>query len=318
MAAIKWGMIGCGDVTEVKNGPGLYKCDNSGLYGVFNRTQARAEDWVKRHGHGKVFSSTEELLAAPEIDVVYVATTPDTHREFALCCAEAGKHCYLEKPVTPKYEDAVEIQKAFAAKGKKIWVAHYRRALPKTVKLLELLERIAPLRSVQVTYADAQETVSGWRGKAEIAGGGLFFEGGVHLVDLLDYLFGPFLDWKTAAADHGKGFAGGDTTALLARGRDGIIITGIWQYGAYTAQDLCAVEGEKGRLSFPGMSTGGTALLETGAGREEIILPEVPHAGMPLEQSIVNELLGGPPCPSTLESALRALKICCDAAKAVL
>ncbi|PTQ85924.1 oxidoreductase family protein [Trichococcus patagoniensis] len=75
-----WGMIGCGDVTEKKSGPGLYKANGSRLKGAYNRTEAKAHDWVKRHGHGQVYQTVEELLADEEITAVYIATPPATLR----------------------------------------------------------------------------------------------------------------------------------------------------------------------------------------------------------------------------------------------
>ena len=309
MQKIHWGMIGCGEVTEIKNGPGLYKCRDSELVGVTNRTIAKARDWVKRHGHGRVFASAEELLSSPEIDVVYIAVTPDIHRELAVKCARAGKHCYLEKPVALSCADGEEIQRAFTAAGKKIFVAHYRRGLPKTQVLKELLEKIAPVRSVRVFHADTQKTLLHWRGDPAISGGGLFFEGDVHEIDLLDYLFGPLHSWKLDASGR-DGME--DRVSLIARGRDEIFISGLWLYHACREVDVCEVFGEKGVLSFPTVSTGGRAELETTGVREEIVLPEVPHVGMPLEQMIVDELLGRGESPSTLETAMTALKICTE------
>ena len=309
MKKIHWGMIGCGEVTEIKNGPGLYKCRDSELTGITNRTTAKAQDWVKRHGHGIVFNSVEDLLSSPEIDIVYVAVTPDVHKELAIKCARAGKHCYLEKPITPSVEDAEEIQRAFREAGKKIFVAHYRRGLPKTVKLLELTEKIAPVHSVRVFRTDTQKTVPSWRGNSAIAGGGIFFEADVHLIDLLDYLFGPLHDWKLDAC----GRNGMEShAALIARGRNGLLLSGLWQYQADKVIDTCEAFGEKGILSFQGVSTGGSAVLETAEDREEIVFPDEAHVGMPMEQMIVDELLGRGKCPSTLETAMTALKVCCD------
>ncbi|MDR0876732.1 MAG: Gfo/Idh/MocA family oxidoreductase [Treponema sp.] len=315
MTKIRWGMIGCGDVTEVKNGPGLYKCRDSELVGVTNRTTAKAEDWVRRHGHGSVFPSVKELLACPDIDIVYIATTPETHKEMALLCAAAGKHCYLEKPIAHSYKDAVELQKVFASAGKKIFVAHYRRGLPKTKKLKELIQRISPVQSVRVVRTDTQKTLSGWRADTEISGGGPFFETDVHLVDLLDYLFGPLYYFHTtgiftAKANKANKGREENTITLIAQGRDGIIISGLWQYGAFKALDICEVYGANGHLTFAGMSTGGKAVLETADRTEEIVFPDEEHVGLPLEQMIVDELLGRSTCPSTLETAMRALKIC--------
>ena len=309
MKKIRWGMIGCGEVTEIKNGPGLYKCRDSELTGIANRTATKAQDWVKRHGHGRVFDSADDLLSSPEIDIVYIAVTPDLHRELAVKCARAGKHCYLEKPITHSVADAEEIRRAFKEADRKIFVAHYRRGLPKTIKILELLEKIAPVHSVRVFRADTQKTVPHWRGNPAISGGGIFFEADVHLIDLLDYLFGPLHDWKLDAANR-NGME--DHAALIARGRNGIMISGLWQYQANNAVDSCEVFGENGTLSFEGANTGGGALLETARGREDIVFPDEQHVGMPMEQMIVDELLGRGKCPSTLETAMTALKICCD------
>ena len=79
-----WGMIGCGDVTEKKSGPGLYKANGSRLKGVYNRTEAKAHDWVQRHGYGQVYTTVEELLADEEIMAVYIATPPATHFDYAM------------------------------------------------------------------------------------------------------------------------------------------------------------------------------------------------------------------------------------------
>lgn len=81
---IHWGIIGCGDVVETKNGPAFYLAEGSELTGIWNRTKSKAEDWCERHGHGRAYDSLDELLTDPEIDIIYVATTPDVHKEYAI------------------------------------------------------------------------------------------------------------------------------------------------------------------------------------------------------------------------------------------
>ena len=49
---VGWGIIGCGDVVETKNGPGTYLAEGSELVGIWNRTKSKAEEWTRRHGHG--------------------------------------------------------------------------------------------------------------------------------------------------------------------------------------------------------------------------------------------------------------------------
>mgnify|MGYP001453282255 CR=1 FL=1 len=135
MKTIHWAMIGTGDVTEKKSGPGFYKAKNSVLYGVTNRTLAKAEDYAKRHHVEKVFASVDDLLADPKVDAVYIATPPGSHKDYALRCAEAGKVCYIEKPIALTYNEALEISEAFKKamlKPLSPIIAELYHALPKS------------------------------------------------------------------------------------------------------------------------------------------------------------------------------------------
>src|SRR4051812_31120636 len=73
---IRWGMVGCGDVTEVKSGPGFQKADGSTLLAVMRRDRARAEDYARRHGVPRVHARAWDLMVDPDVDAVYVATPP--------------------------------------------------------------------------------------------------------------------------------------------------------------------------------------------------------------------------------------------------
>ena len=96
---IRWGIIGCGDVCEVKSGPGFQKAANSALVAVMRRDGGKAADYAKRHGVPRWYDDAEALIGDPEVDAVYVATPPGSHLEYALRVAAAGKPCYVEKPM---------------------------------------------------------------------------------------------------------------------------------------------------------------------------------------------------------------------------
>ncbi|HQP36635.1 MAG TPA: Gfo/Idh/MocA family oxidoreductase, partial [Polyangiaceae bacterium] len=96
---IRWGMIGCGDVTERKSGPAFQKARESALVAVASRSPERAKDWALRHGVGRWHADAQALIDDPEVDIVYVATPPSSHAELALRCAAAGKPAYVEKPM---------------------------------------------------------------------------------------------------------------------------------------------------------------------------------------------------------------------------
>ena len=97
MKTIRWGIIGCGDVAEVKSGPGFYKADHSSLVAVMRRNGARAAEFAERHGVARWSDDAQAIINAPDIDVVYISTLTNSHCLYTLRCAHAGKPVYVEK-----------------------------------------------------------------------------------------------------------------------------------------------------------------------------------------------------------------------------
>src|SRR4051812_48513080 len=137
---IRWGIIGCGDVTEVKSGPGFQKAHGSQLVAVMRRNAALAADYAKRHGVPRWYNDAKALVNDPEVDAVYIATPPGVHVEGALLAAAAGKPAYVEKPMARNTTECDVIIQALARADQKLFVAYYRRAMPRFLKLRELLE----------------------------------------------------------------------------------------------------------------------------------------------------------------------------------
>src|SRR5262245_54592099 len=102
---IRWGIIGCGDVTEVKSGPGFQKANHSSLVAVMRRNGDLARDYAQRHGVAKWYDDGEALIHDPGVDAVYVATPPYAHKAYTLMAAQAGKPVYVEKPMAMNYEE---------------------------------------------------------------------------------------------------------------------------------------------------------------------------------------------------------------------
>ena len=100
---IRWGIIGCGNVTEVKSGPAYQKTEGFTIEAVMRRDAAKAADYAKRHGIAKHYSNADDLINDPEIDAIYIATPPDTHKYYGLKVAASGKPCCIEKPLAPNY-----------------------------------------------------------------------------------------------------------------------------------------------------------------------------------------------------------------------
>ena len=133
MKTIRWGIVGVGDVTEVKSGPALQKANNSELVAVMRRTGHLAKDYAQRHGVPKWYDDAEALIDDPDVDAVYVATPPSSHKEYTIMAAEAGKPVYVEKPMALNYAECQQMLDACRSAGVPLFVAYYRRAQARCV-----------------------------------------------------------------------------------------------------------------------------------------------------------------------------------------
>jgi len=158
MEKIKWGMIGCGDVTEVKSGPAFNKVSNSSLVAVMRRDAAKAQDYAERHGIPKWYNDAHDLINDNEVNAIYIATPPSSHEEYALAAIHAGKPVYIEKPMTLNFASANMITKVAEQKNIKISVAHYRRGQPLFNKVKELIreKEIGDVRFVKLEFYKRQ------------------------------------------------------------------------------------------------------------------------------------------------------------------
>src|SRR5471032_640688 len=204
---IRWGIIGCGDVTEVKSGPGFQKANRSQLVAVMRRNGALAADYAKRHGVPRWYDDARALVNDPGVDAIYVATPPGAHLDGALLAAAAGKPCYVEKPMARHTPECDAMIAAFAQAKQKLFVAYYRRAMPRFLKAKELVDDGAIGQLTGIAYrlawptpANADPAKNAWRVSAENAGGGLFLDVGSHLLDFLDFCLGPLEDVHGRAA----------------------------------------------------------------------------------------------------------------------
>lgn len=343
---VRWGIIGCGDVVETKNGPAFYLANRSELAGIWNRTESKAIDWCARHGHGRAYHTLNELLSDPDIDIIYVATTPDCHKKYAIQVAQAKKHCYLEKPIALSWEEALQIRDAFHQAGKKCFAAHYRRGMPRYRTLKQLLDEgtIGIIRGIQVIRTQRQtaeellpEDQKPWRVRPEVSGGSHFYEGDAHMLDLIDFLAGPLTDYKLEVTNETHCYPGEDAVSLSGITENRVMVSGTWCYATYKAIDRFLIYGDKGSIWFSYYDNAAPLHIETLAGnpenqiahegvmggvREEAemktweVTPETdPYPGLGQAQDIVDELRGVPGriCTSTLESAMRSLRITCTA-----
>ena len=127
---VKWGFIGCGEVTEKKRGPAFGMIEGSSVVAVLSRDEEKAKSYALRHGIKKYYSDAQSLVSDPEVNAVYIATPPSSHATFAIMAMKAGKPAYIEKPLAASYLDCLRVNRISKLTGIPCFVAFYRRYLP--------------------------------------------------------------------------------------------------------------------------------------------------------------------------------------------
>jgi predicted dehydrogenase len=308
MATIKWGIIGCGDVCEVKSGPALYKARDSTLVAVMRRDGAKAADFARRHGVQRSYDDADALIADPEVDAIYVATPPSSHLDYTLRAAAAGKPVLVEKPMALSVAECEAMVAACRDARVGLYVAYYRRALPRFERFRSLAHdgTLGKVRLVLVRHlwSEAQTPGSAWRLDPKLNGGGIFVDTQVHTLDWLDHAFGPAESVAGTARNQSGRSAAEDAVGAVVTYPGDVIASFACAYSADRFEDQVTLIGDKGRaeMRFLGPSP---ITLETAAGREQIEIADPPHVHQPFVQQVVDHLNGGPLPPGQPDAGVR-------------
>ena len=314
MDRVRWGIIGVGDVTERKSGPGFKQAERSELVAVMRRNGELAADYARRNNVPRWYDDADELINDPEVDAVYVATPPDSHKEYAVRVAQAGKPVYVEKPMARTALECEEMISACDAAGVGLFVAYYRRAMPRFATVKELLDsgRIGQLRAVTVRNerpGQADEAGhGGWRVDPQVSGGGHFVDLGSHLLDLLDWLLGPVTHAAGVATNRGGRYPAEDLVTAAFSFRSGVEGVGVWNYDSFQYKDQVEIIGTAGALRFSCFADD-PLRLHTARGVQRIEAPYPDTVQLPLIQTVVDALTGLGESPSNGHSAVRTARV---------
>jgi len=311
---VKWGIIGCGDVTEVKSGPAFQKVENSELVAVMRRNGEKAADYARRHNVPKWYDDAEKLINDPDINAIYVATPPDTHAEYAIRSMQAGKPVYVEKPMAMSALECQQMIDVSKQTGMPLYVAYYRRAQPYFVKIKQLIElpAIGEIKMINLIlhHAAEQEELDNkpsWRVDPAISGGGHFHDLASHQIDFLEYAFGPIKEARGIALNQAGLYTADDAVTAAFQFESGVVGTGSWCFTVPEKQesDVTEIIGSKGRISFSFFSNN-VIHVETETMVENFEIGKPEHVHQPLVELVVKALRGEGDCPSTGETGMRA------------
>lgn len=254
---VRWGIIGCGDVCEVKSGPAFNKIEGSQLVAVMRRNFELAKDYAERHGVPRYYSSGEALIADDTVDAVYIATPPSSHKTYALQVARAGKICCIEKPMALNYRECVEIIAAFEERGLPLFVAYYRRSLPRFKQVKSWLEQklIGDVLHLQWTMrkphtAKDLKREDNWRTQADIAGGGYFIDLASHGLNLFAWLLGEIVRASGVKANQHGLYSVEDAVCGSWLFDNGATGSGTWHFGTEDSFEEVVIRGTKGQIIF--------------------------------------------------------------------
>jgi predicted dehydrogenase len=184
MTKVRIAFIGCGFATRLHSRT-LRKFDGVERF-YASRQAARAEEFSRRFAGAGFFASYADALADPRIDVILIATPPSSHLELTRAGLRAGKHVIVEKPPFLHSTDFAEVAQLAEQAGRRVFIAenYFYKPLLRELRRLIADGAIGNVKIASVNALKSQRTAN-WRDSPDLAGGGAFFEGGIHWVNFM-------------------------------------------------------------------------------------------------------------------------------------
>lgn len=280
---IRWGVIGCGDVLERKSGPAFHQSDRSCIHAVVSSDGESAAFYAEAHDVSIATDDAERVITDPEIDAVYVASPPNTHEDFTVAAAEAGKPVLVEKPMGRSVTEGRGMIEACDRAGVELFVAYYRRFHPHIEKIQSLLAegRIGEPVCAIVNHAFSRPSDSGWREMPEISGDGWFVDAISHRVDLLCHLLGaPTKATGVVRCDDGDSQT--ETAVSLSLSvADGVCCSVTSDFVGAGSKDRFVIRGTAGSIVAETLDSGAFTYEVTGESENVAYnQPETTHRGL--------------------------------------
>lgn len=308
---IRWGILGCGDVTEVKSGPALQNASRSSVVACMRRDSAKAHDYATRHKIPRAYSEADELINDPDVDAVYIATPPDSHAELAIRALKTGKPVFVEKPMALTVAECDAMIATSKDNSAALVIAYYRRALPRFEALrgIVLGGEIGEPRCVSVQHFKCADDRPGqsWKLDPSVGGGGYFADMQTHTLDWLGYVFGPATSVAGNVRRQSERYAAEDFVSYTIGFKD-IVANGLCAYSAGQTAESVTIHGSKGSATMSFFAPSPIILKLNGV-RTVREFRDPPHVHQPLVTRMIKHLLDKAENPSSGESARRTTAI---------
>lgn len=223
---IKIGMIGVGNFATGVHLPNIEKLsDYASIYAIANRTGLKATNVAKQYGAKYATSKMEDLIADPDIDLIFISTRHDSHASLVLKALKAGKHIFVEKPLAINSDELKPIKEFYNSEGEKpiLMVGFNRRFSPFAQEIKKhTSKRINPLfihYRMNAGYLPAEHWV-------HEQGGRLVGEA-CHLIDLMTFFTESEIESISSESLTPKTtyFNDADNKSIILKYKDGSVCT---------------------------------------------------------------------------------------------
>jgi len=284
MSAVKWGLIGCGDIARKRVAPALQALHSSELVAVSSRRPEAAAVFAQAFGVPRRHDHWRTLLQDPEVEAVYIATPVYLHQEQTIAAAQAGKHVLCEKPMALCVAECDRMLDACSRQAVKFSVAYYRHFYPLIHRMKELIDggSLGAVSLIQINAFSPFQVQAGqprhWLLQKALSGGGPMMDIGCHRIEVLLHLLGPVVGVKsftTRAAYRDRDVE--DTAVAVLEMQTGAIAVLSVTHASMDARDSVEVFGEYGTLQADPLNQG-SLIITTEQGRR--VAQHPPHANL--------------------------------------
>jgi predicted dehydrogenase len=191
LTPVRWGILGAGNFAQKVSLPGMKRGPLTKLVALASRDIAKARSAAQSLGIARAYGSYEELLADPDIEVVYNPLPNHMHVEWTARAAQAGKHVLCEKPIALDTDSAETLIAVQRETGRLICEAFMIRYHPQWRQAREWVQsgKIGELIAVQTAFSYFNRDATNIRNRKDV-GGGALYDIGCYAVNTSRYLFG--------------------------------------------------------------------------------------------------------------------------------
>ena len=298
MRAIRWGLIGAGDIAQKRVAAALRDARASELAAVARARPALAEPFAKTFGARRWHSNAADLIADRELDAVYIATPVHLHAAQTVAAAEAGKHVLCEKPMAMDVRECDRMIAACRAHDVRLGVAYYRHFYPVMARIKAILASgdigdpvVAQIEAFEWCNLQLGEPRSWFMKKAE-AGGGPMFDFGCHRLEVLIDLFGPVRRATSIVANVVFDREVEDTAIASLHLERGTCATLVVTHAAVEPRDTLRIFGTRGSIHVETLNKGDMRIVAGGEERREAH-PPAANLHQPLIEDFIQAVLTG-------------------------